>query len=67
MSNTGYPDHGGQQVAPLRGQYAPHGDPDPVNKRSFRDNLVVSELTALGAASMLPGYEYRVRSGNRIQ
>jgi molecular chaperone DnaK (HSP70) len=42
--------------------------PDAVNKTVVPDSSVVSELTALGAASMLPGYEYNMESGlHRIQ
>jgi molecular chaperone DnaK (HSP70) len=42
--------------------------PDAVNKTVVPDSSVVSELTALGAASMLPGYEYNMESGlHRMQ
>jgi molecular chaperone DnaK (HSP70) len=42
--------------------------PDAVNKTVVPDSSVVSELTALGAASMLPGYEYSMESGlHRMQ
>jgi hypothetical protein len=37
--------------------------PEAVSKTVVPDSSLVSELTALGAASMLPGYEYSMESG----
>jgi molecular chaperone DnaK (HSP70) len=37
--------------------------PDAVNKTVVPDSSLLSELTALGAASMLPGYEYSMETG----
>lgn len=42
--------------------------PEAVNKTVVPDSSVLSELTALGAASMLPGYDYDMESGlHRMQ